>query len=303
VKPPAWWSAALTVTATAAALLARAAPTGVGPYAMTAALFIAAAAAFCAAAADRKPHLLATAAALAAGAGIACGISAGTLRWPSSDASWVFAASYAWLAAQTAHLTVAARTQGGPIRGAQTFPAGIVVYGSAASSCAWMRPDGTVGAWAGPPGIRGAALAAWVLLREGFLRPLFRLRKPRLFSVRRLHAAEHLAVLAAMKGQTPEPASLCGSPITPLCGGTIAGIALPLYLLASAAAPKTSHAMALLWATCAAYAVRTAALPSRRARWLLLPGLWLQRLTTAPPGEAELEVASRAVAACLSIAE
>ncbi|MCL6581295.1 MAG: DUF1385 domain-containing protein, partial [Firmicutes bacterium] len=44
-------------------------------------------------------------------------------------------------------------------------------------------------------------------------------------------------------------------------------------------------------------AMKLGASPSGHWRWLAAPGLWLQSLTTRPPDEGQLEVASRALAA------
>lgn len=296
MKPtiPSWWAAASVLAATASAAVLRITPQDLAPQAHLASLFLACAAASCSAAAARKPDLLISAAALAAGTGVACGISAGILRWPSSDASWLFATAGAWLAAQTAHLAAAARCAASPIRGAQSLPTGVIVYGTRLTACAWLDTSGSIRTWTGPAAVRGALKAIWTLARETVIVPVLRRRTPRLLNVRRLHAAEHLAVLAAIQGKPTD-----GNPITPLCGGTIAALALPVYLLALVATPTRSHAMALLWAVCTAYAVRAAALASPRLRFLLAPGLWLQRVTTAPPLPMELQVASAAVAACL----
>lgn len=301
MKPtiPSWWAAASVLAATASAAVLRITPQDLAPQAHLASLFLACAAASCSAAAARKPDLLISAAALAAGTGVACGISAGSLRWPSSDASWLFATAGAWLAAQTAHLAAAARCTASPIRGAQSLPTGVIVYGTRLTACAWLDTGGSVRTWTGPAGPRGVLQAVWILTRETFVAPVLHRRPPKLLDLRRLHAAEHLAVLAAIQGNPANPDAIRGNPITPLCGGTIAALALPAYLLALVATPAGSQAMALLWSVCAAYAVRTAALASPRLRFLLTPGLWLQQLTTAPPGKQESALASAAVRACL----
>jgi len=44
-------------------------------------------------------------------------------------------------------------------------------------------------------------------------------------------------------------------------------------------------------------AMKIGASPSGRWRWVAVPGLWLQSLTTRPPDDGQLEVASRALAA------
>jgi len=289
MRIPSWWAAASILAATASAVATRTAPASLGPHAMTAALFLAAASAACAAAASRRRDLLASAVPFAAASAVACGISAGALQWPHSEGSWLFAAASAWLAAQLAHLSSAARLGEGAITGAQSLPLGVIVFARHATSCAWQDPSGTVRTWTGPPGLRGAFAALSVLLRETLLSR----RAPKLCNVRRLHAAEHIAVLAA----TSRTHRLPVSPVTPFCGGTVAALAIPAYLLATMASPPEAHTMAMLWAMCGAYAVRTAALASPGMRWLLTPGLWLQRLTTAPPHEQEIRIANAAVEA------
>lgn len=296
--PPRWWPAALAVASTAFAVLVRLAPTRVAPQAMLTTLFLATAAIAYLKAARTRGDLVPAAAAVAAGAAASCGMAAGELRWPTSDAGWLFALTYAWLSVQVAHLAAALRPGAGPILAAQTLPYGLVVYGASRTCCAWLRPDGAIATALFPAGLAGSLQAHLALASHALLAPLVRLRRPVLLNVRRLHAAEHLAVLEAMKGGVPEPPKLRGNPITPLCGGTVAAIAMPAYAAVSVMSPPSSQAVALLWALCVAYALRAAATSTSRLRWLLLPGLWLQRLTTSAPGRIELELASAAVAAC-----
>jgi len=300
MRVPSWWAAASVLAATASALVLQAAPAHLGPHAITAALFLAAASSACAAAASKRPDLLTSAAPFAAASALACGFSAGALKWPHSHASWIFAAASAWLAAQLAHLSSAARLAEGAITSAQSLPLGIIVSARHATSCSWLDPSGNVRTRTGPGGLRGAFAALWTLLQEALLRPALSGKVPRLCNVRRLHAAEHLAVLAAREGHRVDPHKLSGSPVTPLCGGTVAALAIPAYVLATAVSPPGALSMAMLWAMCAAYAVRTAALTTPRMRWLLVPGMWLQRLTTAPPQETELRIAAAAVNAVLA---
>lgn len=299
--PPAWWAAASSLAAALSAALVRLVPPGMGHDALPAALFLAAAAAACASAAAHRRVPAGQAAALAAGSAVTCGVAAGLLSWPSSEASWTLAAASAWLGAQVAHLTVAARTAGHPVLGAQSLPIGTVVYGASTTSCAWLDTHGGIRTWTGPPGMKGAAAALWILTREAVFSPLLQLQAPRLVSLRRMHSAEHLAVLAALQGEDPDHLDPSLDPSTPMCGGTIAAIAVPLAVTASILAPQrgAAQAMAVLWAVCFAYAVRTAALSLPRWQWLLAPGMWLQRLSTARPGQAEIRLASAAVRACM----
>lgn len=292
-------SASVAVLATAYATMLRLATVPVAPQAMAATLFLAAAAGACLRAAQGRRHMAPSAAALAAATATACGIAAGAARWPGSELGWLFALMYSWLAAQMAHLSTASRPLAGPILGAQTLPTGILVYGTHRTSCAWIGPDGAVHTASYPSGLAGTMRAWATLHREALIRPLLARQRPALLSVRSLHAAEHLAVLEATRGCVPDPETLSGNPITPMCGGTIAAIALPTYAAVSTISPPFLQAAALLWALCVAYALRTAASAVPRLRLLLIPGLWLQRFTTAEPGPRELQVACAAVAACI----
>jgi hypothetical protein len=237
-----------------------------------------------------------------AAAAVICGLVAGALRWPAAtDGGWLFASISALAATATVQ---AVRVSSGDLRpalSAISFPAGVVVFGPAATGVAWPTVSGGPAARRLPAGTRGAAWAALLLLWHPVLARLLSGRQPHLASLRRLHGAEHLAVLTATRGKPLDPERLRGgNPITAHCGGTLAALALPAGIATTALLPAgLVGLLGLLWALSWATTVRTAALLVPRLRWLLAPGLWLQRLTTAAPSERELAVAIAAVRCAL----
>jgi hypothetical protein len=186
-----------------------------------------------------------------------------------------------------------------PVGGALSLPVGVLVSARTAVGIAWRDQEGTIRRQRIP----GASLlrAVSALIGRSVITPLRNGQRPRWFSLRRLHGAEHQVMVAAWDGCPTDDDTLAGiSPITPRCGGTLLALAVPLTLVAAVFAPNGPAGWAgAAWAAAATVTIRAAAVSSPPLRWLLTPGLWLQRLTTAAPTAVELTAAREALAAAL----
>jgi hypothetical protein len=240
-----------------------------------------------------SPDLWAIASFLAAA--VISGAAGGLAGWPApGTVPWMLAAA-SWAAAAAAVSSVRVRTRGKPpITSAISLPFGVIVDGPA-TAVAWVDPDGAVRTTR----VRYAILAPIALALHALVVPVVQGRKPRLLNLRRLHGAEHVAVLHACAGKELDTDALRGlSPITPHCGGTVVMIFLPL-LFAAVPAAGPAQTAATLWAIFCALCLRNAAIELPMFAPLLAPGLLLQRVTTAPPSEIELAVATAACKAAL----
>jgi uncharacterized protein YqhQ len=123
----------------------------------------------------------------------------------------------------------------------------------------------------------------------------------------RLHGAEHRAIAAAEDGQLVRTwtGDVRPSRFAARCGTNFAAIAVPLTLLFEAMWPPAAAVVAPAVVPVAALAVsmelwQLVHRPRGRVlRFLLLPGLGLQRLTTREPALDDTRVALRATAAVL----
>jgi uncharacterized protein YqhQ len=123
----------------------------------------------------------------------------------------------------------------------------------------------------------------------------------------RLHGAEHRAIGAAERGLLVATWNGAAKPsrFADRCGTNFAAIAIPLTLVFQAVWPPAAAVAAPIVVPLAALAVsmelwQLLHRPAGRAlRFLLLPGLALQRLTTREPALDDTRVALRAAAAVL----
>ena len=281
-------AAALCSATLCAAALGAAPPSGT-QAAAAASLILAASIALASTAVVRASGGPALAVAVTAAGSQLSGAAAGLMGWPHSEPSWLMALTSSWLATTALKAGISTHDRG--VWWAASLPTGIIVGNRGVTSCAWRSPDGEIHTWTAPPGRLAVPAALWTMTTQAALSPLLRGKRPRLVNLRRTHGAEHIAVLQA----AGEPQV---SHITPFCGGVVTAIALPICLLAAAAAPPGARGAAAAWAIMTGLCMRAAALATPRLRWLLTPGLWLQRLTTAPPGPDDLELARAAVSAC-----
>lgn len=219
----------------------------------------------------------------------------------TGEAGWLFATASAGSALLAIHAALASGGARRSCSGALSTPAGIIVFGQAATGVAWRDPRGTVRARRLPAGWRGLGGAVLLLLWQPVIRPLLGGQRPSLQSLRRLHGAEHLAVVAALEGRTLHAAALrTGEVRTPLCGGTLAAWGVLLWApLSLVPRSDLEAALALLWALSWASILRTLALAHACCAALLAPGLWLQRWTVAAPEDGELATACAAVRAAV----
>jgi hypothetical protein len=230
--------AALASATLCAAALGATPPSGT-QAAAAASLVLAASIALASAAVARASGAPALAVAVTASGSQLSGAVAGLMGWPHSEPSWLMALTSSWLAATTLKAGVSAHDHG--TWWAASLPMGIIVGSKDATSCAWRSPEGDVRTWAAPPGRLAALAALWTMTAQGVLWPLAHGKRPRLSSLRRTHAAEHIAVLEAAGEHRVHH-------ITPFCGGTVTAIALPICLLAAAAAPPGARGAAAAWA-------------------------------------------------------
>ena len=148
------------------------------------------------------------------------------------------------------------------------------------------HPWGTVG---------GAAVAVSLVLTI--------LRGPTL----RLHGAEHRAIAAAEGRRLADTWNGDAAPsrFSPRCGTNFAALAMPVALLAERTPlPETFWTPFVVLVLSLALTMElwraVQAAPRGAGRFLLLPGLALQRLTTREPRLEDTQVALRAVAAVLA---
>lgn len=131
--------------------------------------------------------------------------------------------------------------------------------------------------------LAAALVVAWIVRRA---------RGHRISAVRRYHAAEHMAINVYEAGLPLTAQNVAAAKRThPRCGTSLAVIALPLGVPAVILCP---YALCLVPVMCAAYEIFLALPKKRWLRPLHQAGLWVQQhVTTAAPGEKEIEAAVR----------
>jgi uncharacterized protein YqhQ len=126
------------------------------------------------------------------------------------------------------------------------------------------------------------------------------------------HGAEHMAVAAYEHGEELTVSNARRhSPLHPRCGTNFLLIVMAVSVLVFSLLPgpwplglKFLARLVLIpvVAGTAYEIVRVGALESRRGTaWIRTPGLWLQRLTTRPPSDSQIEVALRALGEVLAM--
>ncbi|MDR7440379.1 MAG: DUF1385 domain-containing protein [Armatimonadota bacterium] len=166
---------------------------------------------------------------------------------------------------------------------AMSFPSGIMVVGPRVG-CAWTL-------W-GPP--RAFSLRWWLFPAVGGWLVLLGLVRAMagpwsaIQRLRRLHGAEHVVVGPELAPDEPP------EPISTRCGATLAVASLP-FLAAGYVVTGQTRGLIQLWALAWGEILRLTAFAEPRIRFVLLPGLWVQRLTTARPHPEDLEVARLAL--------
>jgi len=217
---------------------------------------------------------------------VALASMAGALGWPASSLhSWLVSAA-SWLV--LTFLADSTRPSRNPV-GAITLRTGIAVFARERAGAAWVDSSGEVRS----ASARRPAGVLAILLRQ--VLASFPHRGAAV-SFRRLHGAEHIVVTAAWAGIPPDPDRIHHA--TKHCGGTISAAVVLTALAALLVAPSGIHpAVIVAWSTAAGVSLREAAISSRWLSFVLIPGLWLQKLTTARPGPLEMEVALAALRA------
>ena len=220
----------------------------------------------------------------AAALSVSLAFMAGALGWPApSPQSWLVSTA-SWLVLTL--LSDSMRPSRNPV-GAITVGTGIAVFAREGAGAAWVDSFGEIRC------VRARPIEVISLLLRQV--PVSFCRRGSRVSFRRLHGAEHVAITAAWAGVPPDPGI---SHVTIHCGGTISATVVLTAGIALLIAPTGLHpGVIVAWSTAAGVSLREAAISSRWLSFALAPGLWLQKLTTAPPGPLEMEVALAALRA------